>query len=41
LHKTTLQLGECRTLWGECERAEQLFGNVAEFEQEMLLTYPT
>jgi len=26
-------LGECRTLWGECERAAQWFGNVAEFEQ--------
>jgi len=25
-------LGECRTLWGECEWAAQWFGNVAEFE---------
>jgi len=29
----SLQLGECRTLWGKCERAAQWFGNVAEFEQ--------
>jgi len=27
------KLRECRTLWGERERAAQWFGNVAEFEQ--------
>ena len=26
-------LSECRTLWGEHDRAPQWFGNVAEFEQ--------
>ena len=33
--------GECRTLWGECERAAQWFGNVAEFEQVQKQMLPT